>query len=134
MDLDKLTLFGMMKGKLRWLNQRQDVLAQNVANADTPGYRARDLKAFDFQDMVKRPQNKLNMNATTAGHLAGRVQRNGVADETIGPSYETSPDGNAVVLEEQMGKVGENQLSHRLITELYRKQISMLKTAIGKNR
>ncbi|MCK5445027.1 MAG: flagellar basal body rod protein FlgB [Rhodospirillaceae bacterium] len=134
MDLDKLTLFGMMKGKMRWLNQRQEVLAQNIANADTPNYRPRDIKAFDFKDMVQAPQNRLNMNATTAGHLPGRVQRNGVADEVIGRSYETSPDGNAVVLEEQMGKIGETQLGHRLITELYRKQISMFKTAIGKNR
>ncbi len=46
MDLNKVSLFGMMKQRLAWLGQRQEVLAQNIANADTPGYR-RKLISFE---------------------------------------------------------------------------------------
>lgn len=135
MDLNKMTLFSMMKGKLRWLSQRQEVLAQNVANSDTPNYRPSDLKAFSFRDMVEGPQNKINMAASDPRHMVGRKQRIGVAKEIVDDrNYETTADGNSVVLEEQMAKIGESQISHRMITELYRKQISMLKTAIGKTR
>ena len=135
MDLNNITLFGLMKGKLKWLTQRQEVLAQNVANSDTPGYRPRDLKAFDFKEMVQTPQNKINMAVADPQHLQGRRQRLGVAKEIEDSrNYETSPDGNSVVLEEQMAKIGETQIDHKMITELYRKQVSMIKTAIGKNR
>ncbi|MDH5189367.1 MAG: flagellar basal body rod protein FlgB [Rhodospirillaceae bacterium] len=135
MDLNKVTLFGLMKGKLKWLSQRQEVLAQNVANSDTPGYKPRDLKAFSFKEMVNTPQNKINMTAVDPLHLQGRRQRIGVAGEIQDArNYETSPDGNAVVLEEQMAKIGETQIDHRMITELYKKQISMIKTALGKSR
>ncbi|MDH5490032.1 MAG: flagellar basal body rod protein FlgB [Rhodospirillaceae bacterium] len=135
MDLNNMTLFSLMKGKLKWLSQRQEVLAQNVANSDTPGYKPSDLKAFSFKEMVKTPQNKINMTAADPLHLQGRRQRIGVAQEIQDArNYETSPDGNAVVLEEQMAKVAETQIEHKVITELYRKQLSMIKTALGKNR
>ncbi|MDH5771586.1 MAG: flagellar basal body rod protein FlgB [Rhodospirillaceae bacterium] len=134
MDLNNMTLFSLMKGKLKWLSQRQEVLAQNVANSDTPGYKPRDLKAFSFKEMVKTPQNKINMAAADPLHLQGRRQRIGVAQEIQDArNYETSPDGNAVVLEEQMAKVAETQIEHKVITELYRKQLGMIKVALGKN-
>ncbi len=54
MELDKIALFGLVKKRLAWLAQRQEVLAKNIANADTPGYKPRDLKAFDFKQLVSR--------------------------------------------------------------------------------
>ena len=45
-------LLSMLRTRMTWLHQRQDVLSQNVANADTPGYVARDLKPLDFKDML----------------------------------------------------------------------------------
>ena len=53
MDLKKLTLFRMMSDRMDWLTQRQQVLSQNVANADTPQYGARDLKPIDFKGSVR---------------------------------------------------------------------------------
>ena len=52
MDFNKMSLFGMVKSKLAWLGQRQEVLAQNIANSDTPKYRASDLKPYDFEDFL----------------------------------------------------------------------------------
>jgi flagellar basal-body rod protein FlgB len=53
--------------------------------------------------------------------------------KTITP-WEVSPDGNGVVLEQQMTSLAQTQADYQMATELYRKQIGMLKTAIGSNR
>lgn len=120
-----------------WLSRRQEVLAQNIANSDTPNYKASDLQPFDFQDMVKRQQmqNGRGLNTTSPMHFAGtRSQTSPFAEVQDTAPYETAPNGNAVVLEEQLAKLGEVQLQHRLTTELYRKHIGMIKIAIGQNR
>ena len=49
MDLNKLDVFRLTNSKMGWLSERQTVLAQNIANADTPGYKAKDLKGLIFQ-------------------------------------------------------------------------------------
>lgn len=135
MDFNKLTLFGLMKGQMGWLSRRQEVLAQNIANADTPGYKAKDLKSFNFQDMVKSQKMRLNAVTTSPMHMEGaRRSTSSFAVEENRNPYETSPDGNSVVLEEQMAMVGENQAQFQLTSELYRKHIAMIKTAIGKGR
>lgn len=137
MDLNKLTIFGLMKGQMGWLARRQEVLAQNIANSDTPNYKPSDLQAFDFQDMVKRQQMQQGrgLSTTSPMHFAGtRSQTSPFAEVQEAAPFETAPNGNAVVLEEQMAKLGETQIQHRLTSELYRKHISMIKIAIGKGR
>ena len=52
MEITDLPLFSMLKQRMTWLNQRQDLLSQNVANADTPKYISRDLKALDFDQIL----------------------------------------------------------------------------------
>jgi len=136
MDLNKLTLFGMVKGRMGWLARRQEVLAQNVANADTPKYKPQDLKSLNFQDMMKKQQQtQLNVVTTSPLHMSGaRRATSPFAGEENRTPYETAPDGNAVVLEEQMGKIGETQMEYQLTNELYRKHIGMIKIALGKGR
>lgn len=137
MDLNKLSLFGLLKGQMGWLARRQEVLAQNVANADTPGYAPSDLKAFDFQDMVKRQQMQQGRGLATTSpqHFAGtRTQTSPFAESQLTMPFETAPNGNAVVLEEQMAKLNETQVQHKLTTELYSKHVNMIKIAIGKGR
>lgn len=137
MDLNKLTIFGLMKGQLGWLGRRQEVLAQNIANSDTPNYKPSDLQAFNFPDMVKRQQMQQGRGLTTTSsmHFAGaRTLTSPFAEAQDTAPFETAPNGNAVVLEEQMAKLGETQIQHRLTTELYRKHIGMIKIAIGKGR
>lgn len=135
MDLNKLTLFGLVKGRMGWLAKRQEVLAQNVANADTPNYKPSDLKAFDFKEMMQRKQTSLSLVRTSPMHLTG-AQRSVSAFTTVENQnpYETSPDGNGVVLEEQMGKIGETQVQYQMTNELYRKHMGMIKIALGKGR
>ena len=132
MDIQGIGLFRMISQQLRWLGQRQEVLSQNVANADTPGYQARDLQPLAFGDALQ--QAALRPAVTHAGHLLGKSADPAAAKvKTITP-WEVSPDGNGVVLEQQMTQLAETQADYQMATELYRKQIAMLKTAIGSNR
>jgi flagellar basal-body rod protein FlgB len=133
MDFQNITLFDGMKKKFAWLTQRQEVIAENIANADSPNYRARDLKPFDFKRMLRRERNVVNMDATNVMHLPGRRRSGegfGVAAERH--PYETAPDGNSVVIEEQMQKMNEVGTTHKLITELYRKNMALFKMAVGR--
>ncbi len=135
MELDKLSLFSVVKQRLAWLGHRQEVLAQNIANSDTPRYQARDLKAFKFKDLVRNQSSNIRMTATAGSHMTGSPKR--AVDfkvETERLPFETSPNGNSVVLEEQMAKISETGISHRLTTELYKKHLNMLRMAIGGRR
>lgn len=132
MDLNRLGIFKLMSDKMAWDNQRQEVLAQNVSNSDTPNYQARDLVPFDFKHQL-REAGHLDLVATDPAHLASSGTGAGgfraAKDRT---AYETSPTGNAVVLEDQMTKIGQNAIDFQALTNLYRKQIGMLKMALGK--
>ena len=135
MDLGKLTLFKLMGARMGYLTERQKVLSENIANADTPAYRPSDLKPMDFQKVLRGDQ-RIKMSVTNNVHLAGTNNAAMFASEKagFGKSYETSPNGNAVVLEEQMMKVAEVQSSYQLAANLYQKNMSMLRTAIGRSQ
>lgn len=135
MELDKLSLFSVVKRRLAWLGHRQEVLAQNIANSDTPGYQARDLKALKFKDLVRNQSSNIRMVTTAPSHLTGSPKRaTEFKVETDRLPMETSPNGNSVVLEEQMAKLSETGISYRLTTELYKKHLSMLRMAISRRR
>lgn len=133
MELEKLSLFTVVKKRLAWLGRRQEVIAQNIANADTPEYRARDLKPLQFRNLVRSQKTGMGMRVTNASHLRGIAKRTSEFDEkeTRKP-YETSPTGNSVVLEEQMAKMNETTIGHRLTTELYKKHLNLFKMALGR--
>lgn len=133
MDVEKTTLFALAKKRLSWLTQRQEVLAENIANADTPKYRPKDLEAFEFKELVTREAMQVNMTVTSPGHDPGPRQRiRDFASAAERKPYETAPAGNAVVLEEQMGKVNETAIGYRLTTKLYMKNLELIRTALGK--
>lgn len=131
MDLDKSALFGAVKSRLGWLTQRQEVLSQNIANADTPRYRETDLKPFQFKEILRQEKIQLNMDVTSGSHLPGRRKRiRDFAEATVRQPFETAPNGNTVILEEQMAKVNETQAKHKLVTQLYKKHLSMIVMAV----
>ena len=132
MDLGNIPLFKAMMSRMSWLTERQQVLAQNVANADTPAFKAKDLKAQTFKEMLTGSSaNHLTLAATQPNHLAGvgpALTFKPVADRNA----ETSPSGNSVSIEDQMLKVSSTANEFQMTTSLYRRQIGMLKTVLGR--
>ena len=132
MSLDDLTLFSAVKKRLAWVSQRQEVLAQNVANADTPKYQASDLRPFQFRDILRQESMQINMT-TGDGHIGGQRKRvRDFSEEVNRQPYETSPGGNSVVLEEQVQKLNETAITHKFTAEIYRKHLAMIKMALGR--
>lgn len=124
-------IFGLLGKRMEWLGQRQRVLAQNIANADTPDYVPRDLKPQEFRRMVERQyMPMMKPVATRPGHIqTSSLKADDRSVEEKAP-YETEPSGNAVVLEEQLVKVAKTQNDFSAITNLYRKQVAMMKMAL----
>lgn len=129
MDWSTIAPLWSIKRRLDWLGQRQQVLAGNIANADTPGYLPRDLRPLVFRDLVKR-ETPVRLAATDSRHLAGSAPRaTQLADSRQSEMVEVTPAGNAVDLEEQMAKVNETAVSHKLTTQLYRKYLGLMRMA-----
>jgi flagellar basal-body rod protein FlgB len=132
MDFSKIPLFSAMTRRMTWLGQRQQVLAQNIANADTIGYGAQDLKEPAFNDLLRGLRTGgATLATTTPGHIGAPGQRAPVVERA--PDTERTTSGNSVVLEDQMMKVSKTAMDFQLTTNLYRKHLGMIKTALGRN-
>jgi flagellar basal-body rod protein FlgB len=142
MDLNGIPLFALLQNKLGYLNQRQGLIAQNVANASTPGYTPSDLKAFSDQpgmqmDPVAQPMAATALASTDPAHLAGAASQADPAkarayEVVAAPDSETTLDGNQVVLEEQMIKMSDTGGDYDTAIGLYQKAVAMLHTAVQK--
>ncbi len=135
MSMTDLPVLRALKEKLRFHEQRQKVLAENVANASTPGFVGRDMKSPDFFRMVAQTDRtpSVRLVSTDAKHMAGQpAGPAGVVKGQKQTAYETQPDGNAVSLEEQMMKVTDNQMDFQVASALYQRGLGLIKTAIGK--
>lgn len=133
MDLQSLKLFKMATAKMDWAAQRQKVLAQNVSNADTPDYKPKDLKALNFKNVLRDEIAPVNVARTNPGHLKGTIpEQDPYRSRTLMKSFEESPDGNEVVLEEQMQKVGDTKGQYNTAVQLMQSNLRMLKMALGK--
>lgn len=133
MGISDLSVFQALKTKMQWHQERQRVLSENVANADTPGYMGRDLKAPEFSDSLRASGVKPVQQAVTEpGHMRAYHASSFGDGRKVG-SFEITPDDNSVVLEEQMMKVTSNQMDYQAATTLYSRGLGLLKTAIGKN-
>jgi len=131
MDLPDVPLFAMLRERMTWLHQRQDVLAQNVANADTPGYVARDLKPLDFGEVLGATNSGASLTTTNARHIALTPSHATEFEDHETPDQESNPNGNAVSLETEMIKVSDTQAQFQAATNLYGKAMTLMKTAIG---
>jgi flagellar basal-body rod protein FlgB len=133
MDFLSIPLFSTMKSKLGYHGSRQSVLAQNIANVDTPGYQARDIAKPDFSGMVSRAGGALPLATTHAGHMDGGAKNAQLFAASKRPStYERNPNGNNVVIEEEMMRAAENQAEYQQVVSLYRKSVEMFRTALGR--
>ena len=131
MNLNEIPLFAMLKGRFSHLGERQRLISQNVANSDTPGFMARDLKApTDFAEAM-RTGGGLKMVATNARHITPPGQAASF-DSLNAPDSETTLDGNSVVVEEQMLKMAESRMAYDAAIGFYQKSMQMIRMAAKK--
>jgi flagellar basal-body rod protein FlgB len=130
--LGDLPLISAIKSRMQYHQTRQKLLAENVSNADTPGFRPRDLKPFDM--MMAMQQGDVTGSAgparTQAGHLSG--QGGGSLGNKRASLFESTPSGNAVNLEDEMMRLAQNNSDYQMATTLYSKSLSYLRLALGK--
>ena len=132
MGLDDIPLFSMLKDKLGYVNQRQRLLSENVANADTPGYAPRDLKPFTFEAALRPRLGLSGLERTNPAHMPGRplsTSSAGPFAPQASPDSETRLDGNQVVLEEQMSKMTEARIDYEAALDFYQQSMNLITTA-----
>jgi flagellar basal-body rod protein FlgB len=135
MAITDIPILSMLRTRLDWAQARQRVLAENVANSDTPNFRARDLAPLKFDDAPLAPANTVSavsLTRTENAHIAGVGLSQSPYRTGNQRLYEVRPAGNAVNLEEEMMKVAANQMDFQTATALYTRSLSLIKTALGK--
>jgi flagellar basal-body rod protein FlgB len=120
-----------LRTSMQWHQQRQRLLAENVANADTPNFQPRDLVRPTAAGLMAGARSTMTLARTNAGHITASG-----GDATFQlerkSSSETRPAGNAVSLEDEMLKVAQNQMDYQAATSLYTRSLGLLKTAMGR--
>jgi flagellar basal-body rod protein FlgB len=139
MNLADIPLFSMLRGRLGYLSERQKVIAQNVANADTARYISEDLKPFSFDARMQAQRMGQSgmapagtMAATQPGHILPKSERRGAGaayKTTKAPGSETTLNGNAVVLEEEMLKMADARMNYDAAISFYQKSLGLLRMA-----
>jgi len=135
MPISDIPLFSMLRTRMQWHQERQKVLAENVANADTPKFRPRDLKPLDFSAQVASAQGRqagqVQLASTDPSHIAASSGGGAFASDRNN-KYDVRPAGNAVNLEDEMMKVASNQMDYQAAISLYSRSMGLFRTALGK--
>lgn len=135
-------LFSLLSEKMEYLTQRQGVIAQNIAQANTPNYKPKDIISFDEVLQKTHMSNGgssvsanggFQLATTNPKHVSGNVGGSGLfktAKQT--DVYEVKPSGNAVVLEQQLSQMSDTTAQYQMMTSLYKKTLGLIKTALGR--
>jgi flagellar basal-body rod protein FlgB len=121
---DNIDLFRTASAMAQHAGRRQALVAQNIANADTPAYRAQGIPAF--QEIYRADAV---MKATRPQHFAGATPGSTVAATSHG---EPSPNGNTVSLEEELLNAVSVAREHNRALAVYRHGMTLLRTALGR--
>lgn len=131
MPISNMPIFSMLRTKMQWHQERQRLLSENVANADTPRYMPRDLIPPTFnqqQQEIAAP----TLVRTSPTHLAGSASGSSQFRPDRRQDFEARPSGNAVSLEDEMLKVASNAMDYQAATALYTRGLGLIKTALGR--
>jgi flagellar basal-body rod protein FlgB len=131
MDVGQIPLFQLLTGRMSWLSSRQAVLSENVANADTPNFVARDMTPMDFEELLKKKNTPYAAATTDVRHIAIRSSLTSPypAQDAVGEGGNVA--GNVVSLEQEMIKLSDTQIQYQTATNLYQKAVNMFRTALG---
>lgn len=133
-----------LKKQMNWFNNNQSVISQNIANADTPGYKAKKLEENDFSSLVeglssgnsksKAASSSVTMKTNSARHMNAAGVTGDQATISKDKDAEEALNGNSVVLEEEMLKLADNQMKYGMVVNLYKKNVKLMKIAMGKGQ
>ncbi len=129
MDPTRIGLFDLAEKRLVWTAQRQSVLAANIANANTPGFQARDVQTFES---VLAGRVSVERVRTQPAHMTGTVPT-GLASLTTNPPKARALDGNSVGLDQQLTKVADTETTQALVTTIWKKYMGMFSMALGRS-
>jgi flagellar basal-body rod protein FlgB len=120
-----MQLFNLISRHNQWLSVRQAAIAGNIANANTPTFRAQDVQPFE----MAVEQARLSMAATQRGHLLSGPPDAPATELRREAPWETSLSGNNVSLEQELLKAGEVNRAFRLNTSIARVFHRMIMTS-----
>lgn len=109
---------------------RQNLIAENIANADTPGYKARDIRPFSLESHPS--EAPLALRSTRGGHVAGLTAGSSTVLGSLDKSAEPSPNGNTVSLDREMVKAAELRQQYEMAIGIYRKSMNILRASLGR--
>jgi len=127
--LDKIEIMRMAQGMAAHAGARQATIAQNVAQADTPGYRARDIAPFSES---YSNNTSTELRRTRAGHLGASDAADGSEFRMIRSQGTEAPNGNTVSLETEMVKSAEVRQQHEMALSIYKSSLDILRASIGR--
>jgi flagellar basal-body rod protein FlgB len=131
MPITDIPILSMLRTRMQWHQERQRVLAENVANADTPNYRARDLVPPNFEHELQ--STSLALARTNPGHIEAAAGTGSQFADENGLHYQVRPRGNTVTHEDEMLKLAGNQMDYDAVTSIYTHSLNLIKTAVGKS-
>ena len=127
MDPTRIGIFDLAQKRMAWAEQRQAVLAKNIANANTPHFQPADVPAFA---KTLSGVTGIGLAQTHSTHLSG----SGAASAGLVKPRPTAkaPDGNAVQMDQQLTKVADTETAQSLTTTIYKKYMGLFGIALGK--
>ncbi|MCP5405303.1 MAG: flagellar basal body rod protein FlgB [Pseudomonadaceae bacterium] len=123
------SIHAALSARMNYLTDRQGVIAGNIANADTPEYKPRELA---FAPYLERAQSDMGVRLTNPKHMAGGAS--GASNRLMESASYIQHNGNAVRLDNELVKMNQTQIDYRYMTQLYAKQASMQRLAIGRQQ
>jgi flagellar basal-body rod protein FlgB len=125
----------LLRSYLKLASFKHKILANNVANINTPGYKANEVatpqKAEDLQNVAK--SKKLRLTTTSNKHLAGYNQQyHNFAVNKLKDPDELKPNGNNVSLSQQLTKISQNQINYDTALQAYKSSSGLITSVLGK--
>lgn len=115
-------IFSRLSGRLTYLNARHDVMVQNIANLETPDYKSKDV---EFQGYVDDQLSESERNLQTS--FTPKMSE-------INIKGDAKPNGNTVSIEEQMAKMADNSVEYMVASEIFKKNLSLLKFSMSEGK
>jgi flagellar basal-body rod protein FlgB len=131
MPISNTSIFSMLRTRMQWHQERQRLLSENVANADTPNFKPRDLSQPKF-DRTRPGATEVTLARTSAAHIGSSAAASGKFQLDRRAEFDVRPTGNAVSLEDEMLKVASNAMDYQAATALYSRSLGLIKAALGK--